>query len=148
MDRVSVSVTVRARSGKRVRAFPVDDVKPEHHWIDGKLGAWGRWARGRVAATKIGSLEGQYRAPWRQWHYPTYQELMPQVPNDEIRLIDRAVLRVPEQHRMALKLHYVFLAPPYFICRKVALKPQLFGWWMEQARAMALNNIRLLDSKA
>ena len=124
---------------------PVDRITPEHHWIDDRLCQWGRWARARIGTNRCGSIEGEYRSPWRQWYYPSYEELMPALAEPEIRLIDRAVQRVSAGHQLALKMHYVVMANPSHICRKVKIHASVFGAWMHDARSMVLNNMRLLE---
>lgn len=147
MGAIAVSVSIQVAPRKPKRVLPVDVVRPEHEWIDDKLGAWGRWSRFHLASIRLGSAERAYRSPWRQWHYPSFEELMPAPPLAELRLIDRAVLHVPSVHQLALKLHYVFNAQPYVICRKTRIRPDIFALWMHDARAMTLNNLRLLESK-
>src|SRR5262245_32909257 len=124
------------------RNAPVDSIAPEHEWVDDQLSHWGRWTRARAGMRRCGSIEGEYRSPWRQWHYPSYEELMPRLDDAEIALIDRAVLRVDFAHQLALKLHYAWMVSPYHTCRRVKIPTSMFGAWMHDARAMVLTNLR------
>lgn len=142
---------IRERFGApppKAKPIAADAILPAHEWIDDKLHSWGRWSRLHLGAVRCGSAEKNYRSPWRQWHYPSINELMPPLPNGEMQLIDRAVLGVPGDHRQALKLHYVNAAPAFVICRKLHLRYAIFGSWMRDAREMTLSNLQKLERAA
>jgi hypothetical protein len=122
---------------------PRDDVKPEHEWIDGELTSWGRWMRRRQARVRCGSAEGQYRSPWRQWHYPSIEELMP-APLDEACFwaMERAMLTIAELHRKMLVAHYVSQSNPHATCRKVKIRAEQYGKFMSDARSLVLCALR------
>lgn len=124
----------------RTRNLPVDTVAPEHAAIHADLEAWGLWNRSRSSRVRCGSAENGYRAPWRQWHYPTASEMMPRnMVNPRNREVDRAVLRMPEQHRETVRRYYVFQQRPEAICRKVAIRYPDFAPWMRDCRAIIIN---------
>lgn len=127
----------------RVRPLPVDAVDPDHEAIHTDLEAWGRWNRDRRHKMRCGSAEQEYRAPWRQWHYPTTGEMMPRnMVNPRNRAVDRAVLNLPEQHRESIRRYYSFQQRPEIICRQVNIRYADFARWMRDCRCMVLNQLR------
>jgi DNA-directed RNA polymerase specialized sigma24 family protein len=126
--------------------LPVDLIAPQHEALDSDLVAWGRWSRERRARIKCGSAEGAYRAGYRSWHYPTAAEMMPSLPNPRAQDLDRAILRIANQHRELLRMHYVDLRQATVICRQLALRWETFGQWMFDARAMVINQLRVANA--
>jgi hypothetical protein len=128
-----------------LRAYPVDEVAPEHEDIHADLETWGRWNRDRRRVRReCGSVEHQHRSTG----YRSYNDPMPEdfvvllAPNPRNLAIDRAVLEVPDGHQQALKLHYVALAPAWLIVRRCAIQAGDFGRWMHDARCMVVNLLR------
>lgn len=131
------------RMYSRVRPLPVESVDADHEAIHADLEAWGRWNRDRSHKMRCGSAEKEYRAPWRQWHYPTAGEMMPRnVVNPRNRQVDRAVLHLPEQHRETIRRYYSFRQRPEIICRLVNIRYADFARWMRDCRNMVLNRLR------
>jgi hypothetical protein len=120
-----------------------DTVPPEHAQIDADLEAWGRWsARRGGRGGSCGSAEGAYQAPWRQWHYPTAEEMMPQPVAKDMLAIDRAVVRLPMLYLELVRLHYVYRVAPGTIRRQLALRRDDVEPKLYRARQMVLNNMR------
>jgi hypothetical protein len=124
------------------RAFPADEIAPEHEAVHAQLEDWGRWNRDRRGRMRLGSAERRCQSRYRDHHYPTYDEMMPVIANPMNLAIDRAVLEVPGGHQLALKLNYVQLAPAWLIVRRCRLRPGGFGRWMHDARCMVINLLR------
>ena len=135
------------RMYSRTRPLPVDVVDPDHTAIHSDLEAWGRWNRDRGHKMLCGSAEGNYRAPWRQWSYPTTAEMMPRnLRNPRNVAVDRAVLHLPEQHRETVRRYYVFQQVPELIARKANIRYIDFGRWMRDCRCMVLNQLRRAET--
>ena len=120
------------------RRGPHDTVAPEHVWIDGELTAWGRWSRRQQGTATCGSAEGQYRAPWRQWHYPSLEELMGAPQECRIWAIECAVIALDELHRGALIMYYARNCSPYITCRRLRIAFEDYGPVLYRARALVL----------
>lgn len=120
------------------------EIPPEHAQIDADLEAWGRWSQRRRGGFKsaCGSAEGNYRAPWRQWHYPTMEEMMPQPVAKDMLAIDRAVLKLPVMYLDLVRLHYVARLAPRTIRRRLAIHVDAWESHMGRARQMVMNNMR------
>lgn len=131
----------KAPPARSARASPTDAVTLGHVWIDGELMAWGRWTRARMGSVKCGSAEGQYRSPWRQWHYPSIEELMPKPLDGWIWKLDRAVTATLA-YRAVLTMHYARLLNPYVTCRKLRMRYEHFAPVMNDARAAVLKILR------
>lgn len=131
-----------AHVARPARPKPYDAVPESQAWVDGELLAWGRWTRNRQATVKCGSAEGQYRAPWRQWHYPSMEELMPKPLDAWVWTVDRAVTAQTEMHRDLLTLHYARMCNPYVTCRRLRMRYELFGQAIIRARDAVLNKLR------
>ena len=116
----------------------------EHQQIDADLNAWGRWSQRRRGGfnSSCGSAEGNYRAPWRQWHYPTVEEMMPQPVARDMLAIDRAVVRLPVLYLELVRCHYFYRLAPAKIRRRLALRQDELGRSLHRARQMVLNNLR------
>lgn len=130
-----------APTARPARPKPADVVADRHTWIDGELMAWGRWTRSREASVRCGSAEGQYRSPWRQWHYPSVEELMPKPLDGWIWRLDRAI-NGATLYRMPLTFHYARLLNPYVTCRKLHIRHEHFGPMMVNARDAVLVALR------
>ncbi|MCE2989180.1 MAG: hypothetical protein LW838_03410 [Nitrosomonadaceae bacterium] len=120
------------------------EIPPEHAQIDADLDAWGRWSQRRRGGFKsaCGSAEGSYDAPWRQWHYPTMEEMMPQPQAKDMLAIDRAVLKLPVMYLNLIRLHYVARVAPGTIRRQLVMRRDEVGAHLHRARQMVLNNLR------
>lgn len=130
---------------KRGPSIPVDVIALQHQAIHRWLEDWGRWSREKRSRLKCGSAEGSYRARRPQgeiWEYEPPRATLPVIPNPQNLAVDRAVLRLPEQHRAAVKMFYVEGRPPRVMCRALHLHWAGFEAWMFACRAMVLNQLR------
>jgi DNA-directed RNA polymerase specialized sigma24 family protein len=120
----------------------MDEIPLEHAQIDADLDAWGRWSRIRRGSATCGSAEGQYRANWRQWHYPTVEEMMPQPLARDMLAIDRAVVRLPIAYLELIRSHYVAKLPASTIRRRLSVNRDQLEAHLYRARQMVLNRMR------
>ena len=83
----------------RPSIVPVDTVAPQHLLIHADLERWGRWNTERIRPRSCASKERDFdgRAGYRSNHYPTLPVSLPE--NARNRQIERAVVRMPMQHR-------------------------------------------------
>jgi len=130
---------------KRESNPPADAIAPQHQVIHGWLEDWGRWSREKRSRLACGSAEGRYlprRPQGEVWEYEPPRASLPQVPNLQNLAVDRAVLRLPEQHRKAVKMFYVERRDPRAICRVLVLRWAAFPEFINTCRAMVLNLMR------
>ena len=120
----------------------------EHQQIDADLNAWGRWSQRRRGGfnSSCGSAEGNYRAPWRQWHYPTVEEMMPQPVARDMLAIDRAIIGVPQPYLDLIRCHYFYRLAPRKTQRRLGIHFDAWGDHLHRGRQMVLNRLRL-DAK-
>ncbi len=125
---------------------PVDTVAPQHQLIHADLERWGRWNTERVRPRTCASKERDFdgRAGYRSNHYPTLPVSLPE--NARNLQIERAVVRMPMQHRTMVTMYYAERRAPVPICRAVAVPWRDFGRWMFDCRAMVLNLLRFQDA--
>ena len=99
-------------------------------------------ARCPNCASKERDFDG--RAGYRSNHYPTLPVSLPE--NARNLQIERAVVRMPMQHRTMVTMYYAERRAPVPICRAVAVPWRDFGRWMFDCRAMVLNLLRFQDA--
>jgi len=120
-----------------------DLVPFEHAQIDADLDAWGRWSQRRRGGFKsaCGSAEGNYRAPWRQWHYPTTEEMMPQPQVRDMLAIDQAVVGVPQPYLDLIRAHYFYRLAPRKTQMRLGIHRSAWEDHLHRARQMVLNRL-------
>lgn len=120
-----------------------DLIPPEHADIHARLVNWGRWCRSRKHVGKVDSLEGRYRAPRGaefEWETATPPPTPLASPDDLDGLAIELVWRmIPEKHRKALRLFYVFRADAKFCCQRLHIKRVAWGHFIGHARQMTAN---------
>lgn len=119
-------------------------VPAEHAQIDADLDAWGRWSQRRRGGfnSACGSAEGNYRAPWRQWHYPTADEMMPQPVAKDMLAIDRAIVGLPPQYLELIRCHYFYRLAPRKSRQRLAIHVSTWDEHLYRARQMVINRIK------
>jgi hypothetical protein len=121
----------------------VNDVPAEHLQVDADLEAWGRWSQRRRGGfnSSCGSAEGQYRAPWRQWHYPTFDEMMPQPDVRHMLNVDRAVVGLPLPYLQLIRCHYVYRLAARKVQVRLAIHRSVLDEHLYRARQMVINRM-------
>ena len=129
----------------RASRLPIDWIAPQHAEIHAELERWGAWNRIRRQAATCGSVEKNFdgRGGYRSNYYPALPISLPE--NQRNRQVDRAVIRLPLQHRETVKLFYVSRREPRAICRAAVIHWNDFPKWMFDCRAMVLTQLRALS---
>ena len=99
------------------------EIPAEHQQIDADLNAWGRWSSSKRSGYKsaCGSAEGNYNAPWRQWHYPTVEEMM--------------------LYLNLVRCHYAFRLAPRKTRQRLGIHVDAWDGHLQRARQMVLNRL-------
>ena len=111
---------------------------------------WARWVRARTHQGHCGSIEHRYRlrrlddAPtgWGDWQITPPK--LPTLPPTDIPLaleIERLMRHLPDRHRKALKLTYVYRIPWRLASQRLHLAYACWQEHLEAARQM-LDNLR------
>lgn len=121
-----------------------DAVPAEHQQIDADLDAWGRWSQRRRGGfnSACGSAEGNYRAPWRQWHYPTVEEMMPKPDARHMLALDRAIVGLPILYLELIRAHYFHRLAPRKARLRLAIAVSAWDDALYRARQMVINRMR------
>jgi DNA-directed RNA polymerase specialized sigma24 family protein len=111
---------------------PEQDEMPAHH----ALLEWSAWVRGsRGGSYKLASLEGRYVAEIKN----VFAEKRTLRPATDARLAEKvnaALLWLPDDYRMALRLRYHQKASPRSISRAVCIAPRQYPAYMRAARLL------------
>lgn len=121
----------------------LSEIPVEHQQIDADLNAWGRWSSSKRNGYKsaCGSAEGNYSAPWRQWHYPTAEEMMPRMPLADMLAIDRAILGLPHMYLNLVRCHYAYRLAPRKTRQRLGIHVDAWDGHLQRARQMVLNRL-------
>lgn len=124
---------------------PVDIIAPQHEEIHADLERWGAWNRDRYRPKSCTSMEKNYHRG-RGDQAAEYPKLPVSLPaSAKNRQVDRAVIRLPMQHRETVRLFYVEKKAPMAICRLIVLRWADFPRWMFDCRCMVLNVLRVVS---
>lgn len=113
--------------------------------IADRLENWGRYYRPYYVYRTCASLEGAYRAPWRQWI------ALCDIPNPEpIDVLDAQLVESmwkvmkSQKHKDALKYHFIHSASPNVIARRARCKV----WQVQELIGNAIGSINFLLTTA
>ena len=113
--------------------------------VHAALENWGRWVRVRQAQGHCASIEYRYRSKlrpdetptgWGDWREAPPVPPLPPVDTLQALEIERCMRHLPDGHRKALKLAYVYRMPSKLICLRLALNKLDYDRFMGDARAM------------
>jgi len=113
--------------------------------IIAELDVWGRWAKHKpnYGSGSCGSAEGQYNAPWRQWHYPTADEMMPRPDVRRMLQMDRAVTRLPTMYLQLVRCHYVYRLAPRKTRQRLGIHVSAWDAHLHRAHCMVRNLLQV-----
>ena len=90
--------------------------------IDQRLENWARYYRERMKYECCSSLEGNYRAPWRQWVELADIQHSVHIDWRDAELVEAAWRAIIGRSKLILKYTYMAKMPDYVICRKSHIK--------------------------
>ena len=113
--------------------FAIED---RHVAIHARLEQWARWVRVRPHGWQTAPMFRQYRSKAFQWHTP---EIRPQINTLEAVEMEKAVSRLPEKHRDAIRYAYVWQGSPVAEARRLGVTKQGLMELIQAARTMLIN---------
>lgn len=120
-----------------------EDLEVENEALTARLRNWAMWCRSNPTRAHCFSIEHRYRPP-AQWEAPD--------PRIEIDILDAAavekcVIGLPGQYRLALKYAYVLPWTPFFIqVRKIGCHRTKYDETVRRAEVMILNVLRRINA--
>ncbi len=114
-----------------------DDLIDTHYLLN----AWAEWGRPKTKQNTCGSLEKQYRSPWRQWHYPDLYAQWTKLPDFQAIDVERAVQQLHESHRNVIRLWYIKKAPPWVLKSAANIKMSDLPNFLNESRKMVRNRL-------
>ena len=109
---------------------PVDEIAPGQLKAHAWLIRWGRWQSESKGRAGLASVEGLYNK------VGSPPSTAPMASDPVLMAIERAVIKMPEQHRRTLGLLYVRRFTPYTVCRDLGLRYECWPAWAFACRAM------------
>lgn len=134
MAATKVEVTLYSR-GYRART-PVDEVDPDQAYLHERLIRWGLWACSKAQGRGLASIEGLYNKAG------TPPSTAPLSADPAIMAVERAVTRMPKEHRDTMRRLYVYRMTPTSICQMVRMRYEAWPAWVRVCRAMVGNLLR------
>ena len=115
---------------------PVDEILPQHREVHAHLIRWGMWAGARGRNRSLASVEGLYTKAG------TPASTAPLSADPKIMEMERAVIRLPEAHRLTVRLLYVSRWSPVSICQRGKMRYEAWPEHIATCRAMVVNLLR------
>lgn len=116
---------------------PVDEILPQHREVHAHLIRWGMWAGGRSRSRSLASVERFYR---KESNTPA--STAPLSADPQIMEMERAVIRLPDAHRLTVRLLYVNRWAPVSICQRTRMRYEAWPAHIATCRAMVVNLLR------
>lgn len=119
----------------KTRAVDFHHVEEHQRAIDARLLNWAAWVRPR-AQSWCSPMFRQAQSNSRQWHAPE-----PKAALDLIgaQAMEKAVSKLPEKHRDAIRWHYVYNSAPHKMCRHLGVSLDGLAQLVRDARQMLMN---------
>jgi len=126
----------RLHSRGYVDRVPLDVIAEQHLGVHALLIRWGLWSGSRGSAS-LASVE-----VFSTGKGGTPASTAPMSADPQIMAVERAVLRMPTQHRSTVRMLYVQRLTVLSICKAMHLRYE--GWepWIYTARCMVVNLLR------
>lgn len=123
---------------QKVHSVDFHYVSDAHLEIDAQLVQWARWVRVKPSGWQTHPMFKQYRSHHWQWHEPVYQ---PPMNTLEAHETEKAVSKLPDKHREAIRWHYVFQNNPIQMARRLAVTKQGLLDLVVDGRQMLVNRM-------
>lgn len=112
------------------------EVRDSHLAVHARLEAWARWVRVRPHGWQTAPMFRQYRSHSWQWETP---DVKAPVNTLEAVAMEKAVSRLPEKHRDAIRWAYVHAGSPGRMCRHLGVSKRGLLDLVHAARTMLVN---------
>lgn len=119
----------------RTKSVDFHYIEPGHKDIDAKLRNWSAWVTPR-APSWVSPTWRMARSNARQWHQP---EIRPTCDVLGALAMEKAVSKLPEPFRTAIRWHYVTPVSPTKACKVLGLTMDGLGKAVRDARQMLIN---------
>lgn len=116
---------------------PTEEILPQHREVHARLVRWGLWAGGRSRSRSLISIESLYR---KESNTPA--STAPLSADPQVMEMERAVIRLPEAHRLTVRLLYVNRWAPVSICQRTRMRYEAWPQHIATCRAMVVNLLR------
>jgi hypothetical protein len=115
---------------------PIEEILPQHRDIHARLIRWGMWAGSRGRSRSLASVEGLYTKAG------TPASTAPLSADPKVMEMERAVIRLPEAHRLTVRLLYVNRWSPVSICQRTKMRYEAWPAHIATCRSMVVNLLR------
>jgi DNA-directed RNA polymerase specialized sigma24 family protein len=111
-------------------------VADEHLAVHERLTAWARWVRVRPQGWQTAPMFMQYRSKSWQWEVPLVRAAVNEL---EVVEMEKAVSKLPDKHRTAIRWQYVWCGGPAAMARHLAVTKQGLLELIREGRTMLKN---------
>lgn len=112
-------------------------IEENHRHIDGVLKNWASWVTPR-APSWVSPMFRMAKSNTRQWHAPEIRETCDVIGAMQM---EKAVSKLPEPHRTAIRWHYVIRCSPTAACRELGLSHAGLYGVVRDGRQMLVNRM-------
>ena len=119
----------------KTKTIDLHAVSEKHAAIDAKLVNWAAWVKPR-SASWCSPMFRQAQSNSRQWHAPEIRQTCDII---GAQAIEKAVCKLPEKHRDAIRWHYVFPVAPAKVCRALGVSYEGLALLVADGRTMLIN---------
>ena len=96
-------------------------VSDAHQDIHERLELWARWVRVKPSGWQTHPMFKQYRSHAWQWHRP---EVKAEINTLDAAMLEKAVGKLPEKNRDAIRWSYVFCNNPIQMARRLGVSKE------------------------
>lgn len=106
--------------------------------LHARIENWRNWVIDRPNYRHTHSIEGRYRSP------QCWEPVGPSVVVDiwDAIAVEKAIVRLPEAHRIVVIGHHLYRADPRAICRRAGVNWHGFDEHLRRAETMLRNSLR------
>lgn len=122
----------------KVKTVDFHAVQPEHAVMHARLANWASWVAVR-GTHWMGPIWKMGKSNGRQWDIP---ELRAPIDTLDAVEVEKAVSKLPDKHRTAVRWAYVYKDAPIKRCRELAVSMEGLDGLVRAGRTMLINRGR------